>query len=80
MLIAHLQPLHHFQGGQQLEHWNELIRAGDFPALVAELLTRHYDPSYFRATSRHYVNLDKAQRVPLVNLSQPALKEILNSL
>jgi hypothetical protein len=44
------------------------------------LLTLHYDPSYFRATSRHYANLDKAQRVPLVSLSQDALKEIAATL
>ena len=75
-LIAHLQALHRFHGSQQLEHWAALIRAGDFAALVAELLTLHYDPSYFRATSKHYANLDNARRVPLDNLSPDALKEI----
>ena len=76
LLIAHLQSLHRFHGAKQLEHWSALIHAGDFATMVAELLTLHYDPSYFRATSRHYANLDKAQRVPLVSLSQDALKEI----
>ncbi len=80
LLIAHLQSLHHFHGAKQLEHWSALIHAGDFATLVAELLTLHYDPSYFRATSRHYANLDKAQRVPLVSLSQDALKEIAATL
>src|SRR5450759_2177260 len=69
LLIAHLQSLHRFHGAKQLEHWSALIHAGDFATMVAELLTLHYDPSYFRATSRHYANLDKAQRVPLVSLS-----------
>ncbi|MDO8294794.1 MAG: tRNA 2-selenouridine(34) synthase MnmH [Gallionella sp.] len=76
MLIGHLQALHRFHGSKQLEHWTALIRAGDFAALVAELLTLHYDPSYFRATSRHYANLDQARRVPLTDLSPDALKEI----
>ena len=79
-LIAHLQSLHRFHGAKQLEHWNSLIHAGDFATMVAELLTLHYDPSYFRATSRHYANLDKAQRVPLVSLTHDALKEIAKSL
>ena len=79
-LIAHLQALHRFHGSQQLERWTSLIRAGDFAALVAELLTLHYDPSYFRATSRHYANLDKAQRVPLDNLSPDALREIARNM
>ena len=75
-LIEHLQVLHRFHGSKQLEHWTTLIRTGDFAALVAELLTLHYDPSYFRATSKHYPNLDKARRVPLTSLSPDALREI----
>jgi tRNA 2-selenouridine synthase len=80
ILIAHLQSLHRFHGAKQLERWSDLIHAGDFATMVAELLTLHYDPSYFRATSRHYANLDKAQRVPLVSLSHDALKEIAATL
>ena len=53
-----------------------MIRAGDFAALVGELLTLHYDPSYFRATSKHYAHLDQAQRVPLIDLSEDALKQV----
>ena len=75
-LIAHLQMLHRFHGSKQLEHWTELIHAGDFAALVAELLTLHYDPSYFRATSKHYANLDQARHIPLTSLSRDALREI----
>jgi tRNA 2-selenouridine synthase len=44
-LIAQLQVLHQFHGGEKLQHWSELIRAGNFPALVEELLTQHYDPT-----------------------------------
>jgi len=79
-LITHLKSLHRFHGTKQLEHWSALIRAGDFSALVAELLTLHYDPSYFRATSRHFAQLDTAQRVTMKSLSQEALKEIAKRL
>ena len=79
-LIAHLQSLHRFHGAKQLEHWSSLIRAGDFATMVAELLTLHYDPSYFRATSRNYQNLEKAQRVTLEDLSEGVLKGIANSM
>ena len=78
--IEHLKPLYRFHGAKQLEHWSSMIHAGDFATMVAELLTLHYDPSYFRATSKHYVNLDKAQRVPLEDLSEDALKEIATTL
>ncbi|MDO8293834.1 MAG: tRNA 2-selenouridine(34) synthase MnmH, partial [Gallionella sp.] len=76
MLIGHLQALHRFHGSKQLEHWSSLIHAGDFATLVAELLTLHYDPSYFRATSKHYPNLDQALHIPLIDLSPDALREI----
>ena len=80
MLIAHLQSLHRFHGAKQLDHWNALIRAGDFATMVAELLTLHYDPSYFQAASRNYPNLDHAQRITLEDLSEVALKEIAKGL
>ncbi len=80
IFIEHLKPLYRFHGEKQLEHWSSLIHRGDFESMVAELLTLHYDPSYFRATSNHYPNLDKAQRVPLVSLSADALKEIAKNL
>ena len=48
--------------------------------MVAELLTLHYDPSYFRATSKNYGNLENAQRVPLVDLSEDVLKRIADTL
>jgi tRNA 2-selenouridine synthase len=79
-LIAHLQPLHRFHGGKQLEYWSTLIHQGDFETMVAELLTLHYDPSYFRATTRHYPNLDKSRRIPVTNLKPEALEEIAASL
>ena len=79
-LIAHLQSLHRFHGAKQLEHWSALIHAGDFTALVEELLALHYDPSYFRATTGHYAHLDAARRIPLTSLSQGALKKTANTL
>jgi tRNA 2-selenouridine synthase len=79
-LIAHLQSLVQFHGARQLQQWSSLIHQGDFETMVAELLTLHYDPSYFRATARNYPNLDKAQRVALTDLSGDALKEIAKNL
>ncbi len=80
IFIEHLKPLDRFHSVKRLEHWNAMIRAKDFAAMVAELLTLHYDPSYFRATSRNYPKLDQAQRVELENLSADALKKIAKKL
>lgn len=75
-LIAQLQSLHQFLGGEKLQHWSELIHAGDFPAFVEELLTQHYDPTYFRSLTKHYPKLPEAQRLALNDLSIEALRGI----
>ncbi len=79
-LVAHLQSLHRFHGTKQLEHWSALIHQGDFETMVAELLTLHYDPSYFRAAARNYPNLVNARRIPVVSLSAEALNAIATTL
>ena len=75
-LIGHLQSLLRFHGAKQLQHWSALIRQGEFETLVAELLTLHYDPSYFRATARNYPNLGQAQRIPVTGISADAMKKL----
>jgi len=78
--IDHLKPLYRFHGARQSEHWSSLIHTGDFDTMVGELLTLHYDPSYFRATAGNYPNLDQAIRINLANLSKDALKEVAKGL
>ncbi|HET7833274.1 MAG TPA: tRNA 2-selenouridine(34) synthase MnmH [Gallionella sp.] len=80
LLLDHLQLLQRFHGAKKFEHWTELIGAGDFATLVGELLTLHYDPTYLRATSKHYAHLDRARRIALNGLSADALKEIAQGL
>ena len=80
LLLEHLQLLHQFHGAKKLEHWTTLIRSGDFATLVGELLTLHYDPTYLRATSKHYAHLERARHVALDSLSAEALKEVAQGL
>ncbi len=80
LLIAHLQGLHRFHGEKQLTRWTDLIRAGDFATMVGELLNLHYDPSYQRATSKHYAELSTARRILANSLAPVALKQIALSL
>ena len=76
LLIEHMQNLHRFHGEKQLLRWTTLIQAGDFATMVEELLTLHYDPSYLRATCKHYGKLTAARIVPLDDLSQATLEII----
>jgi tRNA 2-selenouridine synthase len=80
MLLTHLQALYRFHGAKLLEHWTTLIHEGEFAALVGELLTLHYDPSYLRATSTHYPFLAQAQHIPLIDLSAANLKKVAGTL
>ena len=54
ILAARLAPLVALHGKSRLAHWNEQAEAGDWDALVAELLTEHYDPSYKRSIERNF--------------------------
>ena len=76
LLISHLQSLHRFHGEKQLEHWTSLIHAGDFATMVGELLSLHYDPSYLRAMSKHYLKLPAARQVVLPTLDPQSLEVI----
>lgn len=80
MLINQLQGLNQFHGAKVLQHWAELIERGDFSTLVSELLAVHYDPSYLRATVKHFSFLKQAAQIPLDDLSEKALQNIAASL
>ena len=49
--LARLVELH---GHKTIERWSEAARAGDFDALVDELLVRHYDPTYARSIDSNF--------------------------
>lgn len=44
-----LSALIRHQGRETVEHWQELVRAGELQDLARELMENHYDPSYARA-------------------------------
>ncbi len=54
LLAARLAPLVELHGKSKLAHWNEMAVAGDWDALVAELLADHYDPTYARSIERNF--------------------------
>lgn len=53
-LIEQLGHLRGLQSNETLAHWTELVEAGDYPGLVAELLEKHYDPLYEKSQGRNY--------------------------
>jgi len=80
LFIDHLKPLYKFHGAEKMEQWSKMIRGGELDAMVAELLTLHYDPSYMRAITGHYTQLEQAENVMLDDLSGDALKRVAQQL
>jgi len=75
-LIERLQHLKGLQSGETLERWRAMIDARDFPALVAELLTRHYDPLYQRSQARNYDSFGDASCYAAERLDPAALDQL----
>ncbi|HXX83450.1 MAG TPA: tRNA 2-selenouridine(34) synthase MnmH [Casimicrobiaceae bacterium] len=64
--LAPLAPLH---GKATLSRWEALASAGDWDALVTELLEQHYDPTYARSLGRYPVVDQPPLRVEVHDIS-----------
>lgn len=56
-LCGRLGALRTLQSRETLDRWQQLIRDGDWPTLVRELLEQHYDPLYQRSQDRNYTGM-----------------------
>ncbi len=75
-LLERLDHLKGLQSNETLAHWQALIAAGDFPALVTELLAKHYDPLYQRSQERNYDSFDASTRYAADRLDATALDQL----
>jgi tRNA 2-selenouridine synthase len=71
--LGHLKGL---QSTETLERWASMIAAGDFPVLVEELLTMHYDPLYQRSQTSNYDSFDAATRYAAERLDPATLHRL----
>jgi tRNA 2-selenouridine synthase len=53
-LVHRLRPLTPLHGKAALARWAALAAAGDWDALISELLERHYDPAYARSLEANF--------------------------
>jgi tRNA 2-selenouridine synthase len=60
--LDHLVQLH---GRATIDAWHAMAHGGQIPALVDQLLVRHYDPAYLRSIDRNFVQFPQAQVVAL---------------
>ncbi|GBG15855.1 tRNA 2-selenouridine synthase [Novimethylophilus kurashikiensis] len=74
-LAEQLAKLTELQGRQTITEWNTLAANGEWPALVEQLLVRHYDPAYKRSSDGNFSGLQKAQRLSLAGLDNTNIRQ-----
>jgi len=75
-LIERLEHLKGLQSNETLDRWRALIAARNFPALVEELLTQHYDPLYQRSQASNYNSFEAATRYATDRLDAAAFDRL----
>ena len=76
LLASQLDCLLNLHGRETIVRWQTMARAGEWDALVEELLLRHYDPAYTRAILKHYPVLEQAPSFTLADSSQAAFSDL----
>jgi tRNA 2-selenouridine synthase len=79
-LIRRLDALSSQQSRETIQHWNELIHAGDWPTLVRELLERHYDPLYHRSQQSNFTGLPDSQVFTTDDLSPAGIHRLAQAI
>ena len=59
-------------GAAKITRWQSMASTGEMEALVAELLSEHYDPAYRRSIVRNFASFDAAQALTLAAFSEAA--------
>jgi tRNA 2-selenouridine synthase len=68
LLNRALNPLLELHGHKVIENWSEMAQRGEWQELVADLLSRHYDPAYQRSTTNNFPQLKDARQLHLPTL------------
>ena len=76
LLAQRLAPLTALHGRKTIDAWNAMARRGDWPALVEQLLTSHYDPAYRRSTRTNFPALAQARILHTDTLDAGQLQEV----
>ncbi|MGH8751045.1 MAG: tRNA 2-selenouridine(34) synthase MnmH, partial [Burkholderiales bacterium] len=53
-------------GHEVIARWKKYSGAGEWDALVLELLEQHYDPAYSKSTLKHYARYQDALKLRVV--------------
>ena len=79
-LIQRLAALHGLQSNETLVGWQAQVAAGEWPQLVEELLTLHYDPLYRRSQATHYAGQPDSPRYASDDLSPAGIEYLASAI
>jgi tRNA 2-selenouridine synthase len=68
------------RGKQQIETWQSHIAQGQIDIVVRELLTMHYDPTYFASMKRNFSHIENAKALKAQSRSMDGLTAIAKEL
>ena len=77
---ARLDALCEMRGKAVVEAWKGSVRNGQIEAVVQDLLTRHYDPTYLQSMHRNFQGFEKAQVLAPDNRSSSAMQALASQL
>lgn len=75
-----LDALTQLQGRAVIDEWHALVRSGQSPTVVRELLSRHYDPVYAASIRRNFQQYAQARPCVLADRSAAALQALARQL
>jgi tRNA 2-selenouridine synthase len=67
-------------GKEQITKWQQLAAEGLYPALVEELLIKHYDPAYQDSIARNFSQYQKARALTVQSAQQTSYLELAEQL
>jgi tRNA 2-selenouridine synthase len=80
LFATRLDALVTIRGKQQIEIWQSHIAQGQIDIVVRELLTMHYDPTYFASMKRNFSHIENAQTLKAHSRSMDGLTAIAKEL
>jgi tRNA 2-selenouridine synthase len=75
-LCQQLQTLTDLRGKEALSRWQMQARDGDWPTLLVDLMTRHYDPLYDKSMNSHFDHAPQARTLRLQDACGQTLSDV----
>jgi len=80
LFCRRLDALVELRGKSVVERWQEQVRSGQTPAVVRELLVRHYDPGYAASIQRNFQHYAAAKTIASRDRSMRAMAELASEI